>query len=139
MSSVKVVRITQGRVYTLTIPDTVEAFQTMCGCTTFDVTRRYIGTGLYDVYCDDEGLLRNRAVSAVDAASGNPVLVGTLVVSASDDDGTSRSLTSEEIGEVSRCVLTGVTEDGREFPVLVCGREPFDPAEAGARLAGVTE
>lgn len=122
--------------YRMTMPDSIGSYHAVCGCDLFDVARRYIGTRLYDIYCDDVGLVKGRPVTAVDAFTGEAALFGTLVVSASDGEGAGRSLTAEEVEEVGRCVLSATLADGREVPMLVCATEPFDPEEAVQRLAG---
>lgn len=71
------------------------------GSRCFDIVHCKIGLFDYDIYVDDEGLLKEKPVCSVFNKDGKGVLFGNLVISASDDKGESRDLTIEEIGNLA--------------------------------------
>lgn len=99
---------------------TLEEYYRILNCTTFDIVSRRIGENVYDIYCDDEGLLQcNPIVSAV-SIDRKPMLVGNLFVTKTNDEGETISLTDEEISEVLEAVINLYDEDGRVWPAIVC-------------------
>ena len=98
----------------------LEEYYNILNCTTFDIASRRIGENVYDIYCDDEGLLQcNPIVSAV-SSDRNPMLVGNLFVTKTNDEGETISLTQEEISEVLDSVIDLYDEDGNVWPAIVC-------------------
>lgn len=71
-------------------------------CETLDVTRRKFGSQIYDVYCDDEGLLKEDWIPSAfsDAQPEYDFLVGNLFVCSHTSDGDIASLTDEQIKEI---------------------------------------
>lgn len=111
-----------GRAIVYTVKSgTLEEYYRILNCTTFDIATRRIGTGVYDIYCDDEGLLQcNPIVSAV-SDDRHPMLVGNLFVAKTNDEGETISLSMDEIGEVIDNITTLCDESGRTWPALICG------------------
>jgi len=98
----------------------LEEYYNILNCTTFDIASRRIGSSYYDIYCDDEGLLKcNPVVSAV-SEDRQPMLVGNLFVTKTNDEGETISLTAEEISEVLHNVTNLYDEDGNVWPAIVC-------------------
>ena len=99
---------------------TLEEYYRILNCTTFDITSRRIGNNYYDIYCDDEGLFQcNPIVSAI-SSDRNPMLVGNLFVTKTNDEGETISLTQEEIGEVLDNIVHLYDESGRTWSAIVC-------------------
>lgn len=97
----------------------LQSYYTALGCDVFDITTRKIGRGYYDVYCDDEGLLKcNPILSAVDS-DGSPALVGNLFVCKHDAEGNTIGLSEHEIYDIVRSTKTVCDMRGL-YTVLVC-------------------
>lgn len=80
--------------------DSLQGYYDALNCSLFDITTRKIGEHFYDIYCDDEGLLKcNPIVSAIDS-DGAPALVGNLFVVKHNEEGETISLTESQIHEV---------------------------------------
>lgn len=100
---------------------TLEEYYRILDCTTFDIASRRIGENIYDIYCNDEGLLKcNPIVSAVSSGDRKPMLVGNLFVTKTNDEGETISLTGEEIREVLDNVINLRDKDGNVWPAIVC-------------------
>lgn len=74
----------------------------LLNCETFDVTRRKFGNQVCDVYCDDEGLLKEDWIPSAlsEEQPENDFLVGNLFVCTHSSDGDIASLTDEQIEEI---------------------------------------
>lgn len=82
--------------------ETIDAYYEILECECFDVVTRKIGENYYSIFCDDEGLMKeNPIVTAfVKGRSYQPMLVGNLFVTMTDEEGNTISLTNEQIVEV---------------------------------------
>lgn len=70
------------------------------GVTVFDIARRKVGEKYYDIFVDDEGLLKDSpVVSAVDG-EGQPMLVGNLIFASHDNQGNTTSLSDDDVIEI---------------------------------------
>lgn len=110
----------------------LEGYYRALHCDTIDIVSRRIGTGVYDVVLDDEGLLKLDAekgtpfISAADSF-GDPALVGSLFFCRHDGDGNETDLTEADVKNLEahlhtakielknglvqrRAVMTGVDE-----------------------------
>ena len=94
----------------------LESYYKILNCNLIDITSRYIGDKLFDIICDDEGLLKeNFKVSAITRSLG-PALVGNLFVVKHDGKGNERSLTKKEVEYVLervKLVYCNLYEEGR--------------------------
>lgn len=86
------------------IENDLDTYYDIIGCRCIDIPQRKIGNHYYDIIVDDEGLLQSDPIiSAVDK-TGSPMLVGTLIVCQSNEEGETIGLTDEEIEEVRKNV-----------------------------------
>lgn len=99
----------------------LEEYYDILNCTTFDIASRKIGKNYYDIYCDDEGLLKiNPIVSAV-SPDRSPMLVGNLFVTKTDVEGETISLTEKELFEVITNTIQLIdSETMTPYIALVC-------------------
>ena len=84
-------------------------------CTTIDIVHRRIGRRnfIYDIICDDEGLMKEDAkVSAIDDM-GIPMLVGNLFIVKFDGEESETSLDESDIEYIMRHIFKFAT---RRFP-----------------------
>lgn len=74
----------------------------LLNCKIFDVTSRKFGNQVCDVYCDDEGFLKDDWVPSAfsEEQPENDFLVGNLFVCTHSSDGDIASLTDEQIEEI---------------------------------------
>ena len=69
-------------------------------CQVFDVCTRQIGsdpTRIYDIYVDDMGLFKDKPKVSAWGAHDHSTLVGTILVSLTDNHGDMKSLTQNDI------------------------------------------
>lgn len=92
-------------------------------CSCFDIARRKIGGKYYDIFVDDEGLLKEGfIVSAIDS-KGNAMLVGNLIFANHDAEGNTTSLSEEDIANISNNICLCKYVDGDNVSirfVLTC-------------------
>lgn len=65
-----------------TIPDTLQDLYRALDCSCIDIITRRIGTRLFTIVCDDEGLLCGQPKPSAFMASGDLALVGNLLITA---------------------------------------------------------
>lgn len=81
----------------------LNAYYNVLKCDCFDIARRMIGEHYYDIYCDDEGLLKRGlkpSTLTFDRDRIIEVLMGNVFVCSHNEDGDTISLTDAEIIEV---------------------------------------
>lgn len=81
----------------------LNAYYNVLKCDCFDIARRKIGEHYYDIYCDDEGLLKSGLKPSTLTFDGDriiEVLMGNVFVCSHNEDGDTISLTDAEIIEV---------------------------------------
>ena len=77
-------------------PD-LDTLYKLVNCSTIDIVTRKVGDVLFDVVCDDEGLLKAPyRVSAIDSV-GRPMLVGNLLFCHHDNEGNLTGLSENDI------------------------------------------
>ena len=69
----------------------------MCHCRCIDIACRNVGGFYLDFFVDDEGLLVENPKATVFDHLGNPMLAGSVVVLASDEEGGTIGLTDEQV------------------------------------------
>lgn len=69
----------------------------MCHCRCVDIACRRVGDFYLDFFVDDEGLLIDNPKATVFLPNGEPMLVGSVVVLASDYLGETIGLTDEQV------------------------------------------
>lgn len=103
-------------VYIDTLDDIYEAINARC----FDIASRQIGTNkdkVFDIYCDDEGLLK---LDSYLAAYGGEdcLIVGDILIAKHDEYGEMVDLTNEDIDYISVNIHTFVDNEDHEIRVL---------------------
>lgn len=92
---------------------------------TLDIARRGIGGWMFDIFVDDEGLLKaDPIVSAVDG-NLNPMLVGNLVFANHDGHGNTVDLTDEDIEHIKSYIYIACTEAKPDGYKIVTNCEYF--------------
>ena len=70
-----------------------------------DIPTRRIGGEYYDIICDDEGLLKDYPQVAMVDKRLKPMIVGTIIIAKSDEEGELVSLTDEDIARIKNATL----------------------------------
>lgn len=97
---IDVINTHKAMIQTVDKANGIQDYYDLLNCSLFDIACRKIGENYYDIYCDDEGLLKcNPIVSAV-SSDGEPMLVGNLFVAKTNDEGETISLNEDELSEV---------------------------------------
>jgi hypothetical protein len=82
----------------LNIKDDLQSYYNLLECNTIDIVRRKIGKRYFNIVCDDEGALLDRAKISAVSNLGDIRLVGNLIICAGDitEDGDLIGLTDDQ-------------------------------------------
>ena len=82
----------------LNIKDDLQSYYNFLECITIDIVRRKIGKRYFNIVCDDEGALLDRAKISAVSNLGDIRLVGNLIICAGDitEDGDLIGLTDDQ-------------------------------------------
>lgn len=69
-----------GKVSVKDVDDDFRALQQVIDADFFDIASRKIGDKIYAIVCDDEGLLKDRRITAVNLGYSDDILVGSLFI-----------------------------------------------------------
>ena len=90
------------------IEDKLEDFYKLINCNTIDIVSRSVDGVVFDIVCDDEGLLKDEIVVSAMNHDFRAMLVGNLIFAHHDEEGGLVGLTDDEIDHIKRCtVFTG--------------------------------
>lgn len=117
-----IINITDNYVKTLDIKDTLETYYELINCRCIDIVERKIGGKYYDIVCDDEGLLKENNISAIESGSLDVMMVGNLVITNHDGKGNLTGLTKEDINNIYENIWSISPKSDPDYitPVLVC-------------------
>lgn len=87
------------------IDDELDAFYDKLNCTCIDIVSRSIGGKVYDIMCDDEGLLKEESpkISAINDM-GQPMLVGNLMFFNVDGEGELVGLSDDDVEHIKNYI-----------------------------------
>lgn len=85
----------------------LETFHELLDCRCFDITQRRIGGKYFDIFCDDEGLLKDPQppLSAADVNKEEPMLVGNLIIANHDYEGNTTDLSDDDIKHIKKNIV----------------------------------
>lgn len=106
-----------GNVSIKEVDDDFRALQQVIDADFFEIARRKIGNKTYAIICDDEGLLKDRRITAINLGYSAEVLVGSLFI-CNEFGPELASLLDIEVKEIMQSVRYNAS-DG--FPVLLFG------------------
>lgn len=106
--------------YVAEIDGSLDSLYAILNCSLFDIASRKIGDRYFDIYCDDEGLLKCDPQLSAMSPDHEPILVGNLFIVNHDDEGGMTSLSEEEIDLIKRNLTPIFDDTGRCYPCLVC-------------------
>lgn len=90
--------------------DKLENIYSLLSVDLIDVTERKVGKFVYDIVCDDEGLLKNDILPSAFNDKCEPQLVGNLLLVNHDDEGNFTDLTDEQIADLENQMFVCVSE-----------------------------
>jgi hypothetical protein len=78
----------------------ISSFHSMLNCKTFTVASRYIGHIAYDIYLDDEGLMKDDYITSMVCDNTFDFMVGNAFIALHDGEGGIKSLSDEDIENI---------------------------------------
>ena len=100
MEKVLVLNVKEQTFKEVELPKDFRGFYPLLDCGTFDIVNRRVGGKRFDVYCDDEGILKTgNPVSAIikDEDGLKPMLFGNLVFTRTNRDGETIGISDNDI------------------------------------------
>ena len=80
----------------------------LLNCTTFTIASRKIGRKRFDIYLDDEGLLKEDNIPSALSIDNTEMLVGNLLILKHDNDGEVVGLDKDDMKFVKLFLYSGV-------------------------------
>ncbi len=90
----------------------------LLNCDMIEIPCYKFGNGTYDVYCDEEGLLKNGnkpSILAISGMFGQSVVVGSVFIVGRNN----RSLTDKQVAEILGTIQTVQDKFGNKYNVVV--------------------
>ena len=108
-----------GKISVKSIKGTLDSYDRLLKCDTFDIVTRKFGPYALDVFCDDEALLKDDIRVTAIALDNQSMLFGNLFIAFHDGEGSTISLEKEHIDYIlKKCVVT-ILQDGKVRNVVV--------------------
>lgn len=89
-------------------------------CSCFDIATRKIGDNYYDIYCDDEGLLKENPIISAINHKGEVMLVGNLLFAQHDEEGDTVGLKETEVAEILKNTVKVILYSGDKLDMVMC-------------------
>lgn len=97
----------------------LDDYYAQLNCSCFDIATRKIGETYYDIYCDDEGLLKDNPIVSAINYRGEVMLVGNLIFAHHDEEGNTVGLKERDVREILHEVAIANIDD-EAVPVVLC-------------------
>lgn len=94
--------------------DKLEDFHEALNCRCFDIVTRCIGKEEFDLYIDDEGLLKSDPTISAINNLGEPMIVGNIIFAKHDYEGETVDLTADEIKHIRKNIQKMYTRNHPE-------------------------
>lgn len=105
------------------VDDDYKVYYDLINCRCFDIANRNVGGTRFDIYCDDEGLFNPRphisGAKQNEDGSIEPMLVGNLVFTHSDNEGNTVGITEEDVETIKDNIILAVDAFDRLAPVVL--------------------
>lgn len=98
----------------------LEDFYNHIGCSCIDVARRKIADRWFDMWVDDEGLLKDDQIVTACDINGHPMLVGGLIIANHDRAGNTTSLSDDDIELIKDNIFIYTDRNNVKRPVVLC-------------------
>ena len=110
----------ENREFKRTMISTLEDIYDNLNCRCFDIATRRIGDNYYDIYCDDEGLLKEEPIVSAINHSGEVMLVGNLLFAKHDEEGETVGLKETEVMEILENAVKVILYSGDKLNMVMC-------------------
>lgn len=102
------------------VPDELDTFYALLGCSCIDITVRKVGTKTVEIICDDEGLFKEpQKISAINNLGEAQLCGSILIVGPADSEGNLTSLSNEDANYILGMVQLMVTRKIKDpYPIL---------------------
>lgn len=111
------INVVNGTMGVKEVEGCLDSYYNLLGCDMIEIVSRKIGNYNYEIICDEEGLLKDKAIVSAFSIDGDPMLVGNLFVVAYEGMGELRSLTDDEIDNLKHNICAAIKPD-RFYPIL---------------------
>ena len=106
-----------GKVSVKDVDDDFRALQQVIDADFFEIARRKIGDKTYAIVCDDEGLLKDRRITAVNLGYSYDILFGSLFI-CNELGPELASLLDVDINKITQSIRYNTFDS---FPILLIG------------------
>lgn len=115
------VDVQNGDVKILRVKDELETFYELLQCRCIDIVTRRIGGKIFDIVCDDEGLLtESPRPSAITDVGGEVMLVGNLMFFHHDAEGNLVELGQSDIAHLIKNIRQAYDPKAEKvFPIVL--------------------
>ena len=101
------------------IESNLDTYYSEIGCDLIEIPERCIGGKLFNIICDEEGLLKDRPIPSALGNGYKEVIFGNLIVCGlADDDGELTGITDEDVQLIRDNIRGAATVDGDFFLVV---------------------
>lgn len=105
------INVKEGFSEVVDVEDKLDVFYEKIGCSYIDIVSRKIGGVHYDIVCDEEGTFSERPIISAASISGEPMLVGNLLIFNHDGKGELSSLDDDDIKRIKQNIYLAVTDN----------------------------
>jgi len=97
----------------------LEDFYRVLECDCFDIATRKIGGKYFDIYVDDEGLLKDNPRPSAITPDKEVMLVGNLFICSSNEEGETISISDDDCGLIFENVVLTFNIEGDAIPMVL--------------------
>lgn len=111
------INVKDGYSEVVDVQDDLEVFYEKIGCTYIDIVNRQIEGVYYAIVCDDEGLLADSPIVSAATKTGEPMLVGNLLIFKNGEYGELAGLGKEDVEKIKKNIYLALY-DKRAWPIV---------------------
>ena len=101
------------------IESNLDTYYSEIGCDCIEIPERCIGGKLFNIICDEEGLLKDHPIPSAVGNGYQETIFGNLIVCGlADDDGELTGITDEDVQLIRNNIHGAATVDGEFFLVV---------------------
>ena len=101
------------------IESNLDTYYSEIGCDCIEIPERCIGGKLFNIICDESGLLKDNPIQSAVGKGYQEAIFGNLIVCGlADDDGELTGITDEDVQLIRDNIRGAVTVDGDFFLVV---------------------
>lgn len=102
------------------IENKIDVYLDLIGCRCFDIARRKVGGKYFDIYCDDEGLLKSVPRMTGYSVKDGFMLAGNLIFTQTNGEGDTIGITKDDVKLILENTVSMIDCDTmKPYPVVV--------------------